>query len=432
MSNPEARKASGISHVAPKGSPFADKPPNGVNNRPESPLKGSVPVTGGPSGPFKGMNGASMAANSAVKPPLVNTNGPTRTANEDGPKGTPKGSNGVVKPPNNESTRTPNVDGPLGNQSTNGEHVPESGLATEHEDIIDDLEENAGMTLNLISIMHAMIEELETNLAKSEKNVADLAKSLGEKDAQFRQSQATAAEIKSKLTQRDAQLRSYKAAYERVKVVNENLGKTLTDRKSYFDNPQRAAATTDTRGTTRPIPLTWDNKRSPSLATSIASHDSRRGNSSDTIRTGGPSRSNSQQSANFEGTFQSIEEKPRAIEDLLAIIEGKNLNLQAENEALKAGIQDKLEGIESELRRQGEVQKDILRNIRDLKGEAIQGNRNVRQEIGNLRAGIQSIERSQGNGGAEPGEIRKIQEDVKHIKRKVDAEPRSSSCCCIC
>lgn len=173
------------------------------------------------------------------------------------------------------------------------------------------------------------------------------------------------------------------------------------------------------------MPLTWENKRRTSLATTIASHDSRTGGgSNDTIRTsgGGPSRSSSQQSVNFERTYQSIEQKPQAIEDLFSDMEGENLRLKDENGLLKTKIHDRLKDIEVELKRQDAVQSDIRRDIKGMKDQAVQVDQNIQQ-------GIQSIEKRR---RTDVGEVRKIQEDVKNVKRKVDAGPQSSCCCCIC
>lgn len=192
--------------------PVGDKAPNGTY-RPESLSKGPALATTMPSSPPKPPNGQPPASNGAVKPPPV---GAGRTT----------------------------IDAPL---PPKGKTLPESGLTTEHEDILDDLEENSGMTVNLASIMHARIEELLKGLTESKQSVADLTKrlndmnkSLMDKDAQLLKLQKSDAEMKSKLEERDKQLSKHNAAYGRVKVVNERLSKTLADRKSYFETPMKA------------------------------------------------------------------------------------------------------------------------------------------------------------------------------------------------
>lgn len=132
---------------------------------------------------------------------------------------------------------------------------------------------------------------------------------------------------------------------------------------------------------------------------------------------------------NFESTYQSIEQKPQAIEDLLDDIEGENLRLRGENRVLITKIQDRLKDIEVKLQKQEGAQSDIRRDIQAMKDQAVQVDQNIQHGIGDLRGGIQSIEKKR---RTDLGEVRKIQENVKNIRRKVEAGPQSTCCCCIC
>ncbi|KAJ5390639.1 uncharacterized protein N7496_001707 [Penicillium cataractarum] len=196
MSNQASRNLSGSTM------PGGDKAANGTH-RSESLSKGPPPA---PNVPGIASNGLHTTSKDAVKPP---PGGAGRTT----------------------------IDGPL----------LESSLTTEYEDILDDLEENSGMAVSLTNIMHARIEELLKGRAQSEKSVddltkrlADMTKSRDEKNAQLLKLQKSDAEMKSKLEERDKQLHKHKAAYERVKIVNDRLSKTLAARNSYFERPMKA------------------------------------------------------------------------------------------------------------------------------------------------------------------------------------------------
>lgn len=128
----------------------------------------------------------------------------------------------------------------MGGHSASVETFAESGLTQQHEEILSDLEENAGTIVNLADIMHTRIEELLKDLDQSKKSVAGLTESLKKKDEQLRLLEANEIKTKNVLTQQDTQLRKYKAAYERVQTVNERISKTLTARESYFKTSVQA------------------------------------------------------------------------------------------------------------------------------------------------------------------------------------------------